>query len=103
MDCVRYNKDSVKSRFIKSKLYSIHLTAILGGLKNTVRYTEDFVIYRFVKSRFHCSYVYCIQMESAVVKHKKDGGQSGGVFASYIRLSGLVVLYMVYSLLVLIC
>ena len=36
VDCVRYNEDSVKSRFVKSRFYSIHFTAILAGLKNIV-------------------------------------------------------------------
>ena len=45
VDCVRSNKDFVKSRFL-----SVHFTVILAGLKKIVHYTED-----FVKSRFHCS------------------------------------------------
>ena len=45
LDCVRYNEDFVKSRFvILSRFYSIHFTVILAGLKKLVRYTEDFVI-----------------------------------------------------------
>ena len=39
VDCVRCNKDFVKSRFS-----SIHFTVILAGLKKIVRDTEDFVI-----------------------------------------------------------
>ena len=39
VDCVRHNKDFVKSRFC-----SIHFTVILAGLKEIVRYTKDFVI-----------------------------------------------------------
>ena len=38
LDCVRYNED-----FVKSRLYSIHFTVILAGLKKIVRYTENFV------------------------------------------------------------
>ena len=53
-DCVRYNKDFVITRFVMSRLCSIHFTVSLAGMKNIVRYTEDFVIQRFVKSRFHC-------------------------------------------------
>ena len=45
LDCVRYNED-----FVKSRLYSIHFTVILAGLKKIVRYTENFVTWRF-----HCS------------------------------------------------
>ncbi len=44
LDCVRYNEDFVKSRFVISKFCSIHFTVILAGLKKIVRYTEDFVI-----------------------------------------------------------
>ena len=44
LDCVRYNEDFVKSRFVKSRFRSIHFTVILAGLKKIVRYTEDFVI-----------------------------------------------------------
>ena len=36
VDCVRYNEDSVKSRFVKLRFYSIHFTAILAGLKKIV-------------------------------------------------------------------
>ena len=39
VDCVRYNEDSVKSRFC-----SIHFIVPLARLKKIVRYTEDFVI-----------------------------------------------------------
>ena len=37
-----------------------------------------------------CCFLCCVQMLSTVVKHKKDGGQSGGVFDSYniIRVRG---------------
>ena len=38
LDCVRYNKDIVTSRFS-----SIYFTVILAGPKKIVRYTEDFV------------------------------------------------------------
>ena len=48
VDCVRYNEDSVKSRFC-----SIHFTEILAGMKKIVCYTEDSVKSRFVKSRFY--------------------------------------------------
>ena len=41
LDCVRYNEDFVKSRFVISRFYSIHFTVILAGLKKLVRYTED--------------------------------------------------------------
>ena len=44
LDCVRYNEDFVKSRFVILRFYSIHFTVILAGLKKHVRYTEDFVI-----------------------------------------------------------
>ena len=44
LDCVRYNEDFVKSRFVISRFYSIHFTVILAGLKKLVRYTEYFVI-----------------------------------------------------------
>ena len=44
LDCVRYNVDFVKSRFVISRFYSIHFTVILAGLKKLVRYTEDFVL-----------------------------------------------------------
>ena len=39
LDCIRYNKDFVKSRFC-----SIQFTVILAGPKKIVRYTEDLVI-----------------------------------------------------------
>ena len=44
-------------------------------------------------------YVYCIQMQSTVVKHKKDGGQSGGVFDSHIivRVSSFIRSLQPYS------
>ena len=54
IDCARYNKDFVISRFVISRFCSIYFTVTLTGLLNIVRYTEDFVIQRFVKSRFHC-------------------------------------------------
>ena len=41
-------------------------------------------------------------MQSTVVKHKKDGGQSGGVFNSYIIVRVSSFVYIVYSLIVLI-
>ena len=44
LDCVRYNKDFVTSRFIISRFCSIHFTVTLARLKNIVCYTEDFVI-----------------------------------------------------------
>ena len=44
VDCVRYNEDFVKSRFVTLRLSSIHFTVILAGLKKIVRYTENFVI-----------------------------------------------------------
>ena len=44
LDCVRYNKDFVISRFIISRFCSIHFTVTLAGMKNIVRYTKDFVI-----------------------------------------------------------
>ena len=43
LDCVRYNDDFVKSRFVKPRFCSIQLTVILTELKKTVCYTEDFV------------------------------------------------------------
>ena len=39
VDCVRYNKDFVKSRFL-----SIHFTVILAGLKKIVRCNKEFII-----------------------------------------------------------
>ena len=39
VDCVRYNKDFIKSRFC-----SIHVIVILARLKKIFLYTEDFVI-----------------------------------------------------------
>ena len=39
LDCVRYNKDFVISRFC-----SLHFAVTLAGLKNILRYTEDFII-----------------------------------------------------------
>ena len=44
VDCVRYNEDFVKSKFVKQRFCSIQLIVILSGLKKIVRYTEDFVI-----------------------------------------------------------
>ena len=44
LDCVRYNEDSIISRFTISRFCSIHSAVTLAGLKNIVRYTEDFVI-----------------------------------------------------------
>ena len=44
LDCARYNEDFVISRFVISRLCSIHFTVTLARLKNIVRYTEDFVI-----------------------------------------------------------
>ena len=37
LDCVRYNEDFVKSRFVKPRYCSIHFTVILPGLKEIVR------------------------------------------------------------------
>ena len=45
LDRVRDNEDFVKLRFVTSRFCSIHLPAILAGLKKIVRYTEDFVIW----------------------------------------------------------
>ena len=39
VDCVRYNKDFIKSRFC-----SIHVIVILARLKKIFLYTKDFVI-----------------------------------------------------------
>ena len=44
LDCVRYNEDFVKSKFVKSRFSYIQLIVILAGLKKIVRYIEDFVI-----------------------------------------------------------
>ena len=44
LDCVRYNEDFVKSRFVISRFCSIHFTVTLAGLKNIIHYTEDFII-----------------------------------------------------------
>ena len=44
LDCVRYNEDFVISRFVKSRLCSIHFTVTLAGPKSIVHYTKDFVI-----------------------------------------------------------
>ena len=44
LDCVGYIEDFVISRFVVSRVCSIHFTVTLAGLKNIVRYTEDFVI-----------------------------------------------------------
>ena len=44
VDCVRYNEDFVKSRFVESRFCSIHFIVILAGLKKIFRYTEDVVI-----------------------------------------------------------
>ena len=44
LDCVLYNEDFVISRFVMSRICSIHFTVTLAGLKNIVRYTEDLVI-----------------------------------------------------------
>ena len=44
LDCVRYNKDFIISRFVISRFCSIHFTVTLAGPKNIVRYTKDFVI-----------------------------------------------------------
>ena len=43
LDCIRYNEDFVKSRFLKFRFCSIHFTVILAGLKKIVCYPEDFV------------------------------------------------------------
>ena len=44
LDCVRYNEDFVKSRFVTSRFCSLHFIATLVGLKKIVRCTEDFVL-----------------------------------------------------------
>ena len=44
LDCARYNKDFVISRFVILRFCSIHFTVTLAGLKNIVRYTKDFII-----------------------------------------------------------
>ena len=44
LDCVRYNKDFVKSRFIISRFSSTHFIVILVRLKKIIRYTKDFGI-----------------------------------------------------------
>ena len=44
VDCVHYNEDFVKSRFVISRFCSIHFTVVLARLKKTVCNTEDFVI-----------------------------------------------------------
>ena len=44
LDCDRYNKDFVISRFVLSRSCSIHFTVTLAGPKNVFRYTEDFAI-----------------------------------------------------------
>ena len=31
VDCVRYNEDLNRSRFVKSRFYSVHFTVILTG------------------------------------------------------------------------
>ena len=51
--CSLFNEDFVKSRFVISRISSIHLILILVGLKKIVRHTENFVMQ--VKSRFHCT------------------------------------------------
>ena len=40
-DCVRYNEDFVKSRFVKSRLSSIHFTVILAGLEKIDRLHQE--------------------------------------------------------------
>ena len=69
LDCVRYNEDFVKLRFVISRFCSIHSIVILARLKKMVCYTEDFVIQRLVKSRFHCNYLlFCISKLSRILK-----------------------------------
>ena len=46
LNCVRYNKDFVISRFVISRFCSIHSTVTLAGLKNIVRCTKDFLLNR---------------------------------------------------------
>ena len=43
LDCVLYNKDFVILRFVESRIFPMHFTVTLAGLKNIVSYTEDFV------------------------------------------------------------
>ena len=45
LDCVHYNEDLVKSRFLISRFCSIHFIVILARLKKLVCYTKDLVIY----------------------------------------------------------
>ena len=44
LDCVCYNKDFVKLRFVLLGFCSIHFIVILARLKKIVHYAEDFVI-----------------------------------------------------------
>ena len=44
LNCVRYNEDFAKSRFVKSRFCSIHFIVILAWLKKIFCYAEDFVI-----------------------------------------------------------
>ena len=44
LDCVRYNKDFVKLRFVILRFCSIHFIVILARLKKIVHYAKDFVI-----------------------------------------------------------
>ena len=41
--------------FVILRIFSLHFTVTLVGLKTIVRYIEDFVVSKFVKSRFHCA------------------------------------------------
>ena len=41
--------------FVILRVFSLHFTVTLVGLKTIVRYIEDFVVSKFVKSRFHCA------------------------------------------------
>ena len=44
LNCVRYNEDFVKSRFVTSRFCSIHFVVILAWLKKIFCYAEDFVM-----------------------------------------------------------
>ena len=48
-DCVCYNEDFIRSRFVIWRLCSIHFIVILAGLKQVVCYTQGFIIQRFVE------------------------------------------------------
>ena len=44
LDCVPYNEDFIKSRFVIPRFCSIHFIVILAELKKNFCYTEDFVM-----------------------------------------------------------